>query len=378
MKVLNCLHRAHFGGAQWRVVWVGEELRDHGVDTWILFPKNKDTDYEHFLQQRNFPYIRLRMPVLRAASRILPNLEFLLDLPFQLRRVMRVLRDGDFDLVHVNGLTNVVPVIAGILVGRPVVWHWNDTFTPVWFARIVMPLLRFRCWFVVASNAVWKAYNPVYYNERYLGVLLPPIPPVNIKIEESTQKLNVNGRVIGFVGHLVAAKGAMEFVQVIAGLIAADHDVTGVMVGGVLSGHEAFAQELKEKIETKGIGSRILQLGYRLDVIALMRQFDVLLFPSHHEAAPIVVLQALSIGLPIVATPVGNVPEFLVDMQMSLVPIGDVSAMVNAVSKLLLIDDAARQVYMVSAKTLVEESCSIAAVSARHLEVYQSACRSNE
>ena len=356
------------------MVWIGKALQERGVETCVLFPADGERRYEEFLIQCGFPYIRTRLPPLRAASRVRANLEFALDLPMQIRRIVRILHTGAFDLVHANGLTNIAPVVAGILAGKAVVWHWNDTLTPAWFASLVKPLLRARqCRLVVASQSVWDAYRLAKYRDRYLGVLPAPVPPAEKEgVSEGVGEIGVRP-IIGFVGHLVAKKGALEFVQTIARLNALGTVVTGVMAGGILPGHEAFAEDLRKLIDELGISDKVFLLGYRQDVGALMRRFDVLLFPSHSEAAPIAVLQAMSLGVPIVATPVGNVPELFATLRMPLVAVGDVEAMSAAVCQLLLMDDPMRRSYAAAARNLIADRFSTTSVATRHLDVYQKA-----
>jgi len=371
IRVLNCLHRAHFGGAQWRVVWVGDELRKHGVETTVLFPKNQDSAYEMFLQKRRFPYVRVKVPGIRARRKILANLGFLLDLPFQIFRIKRLLLEGSFGIVHANGLTNIGPVLAGFLAGVPVVWHWNDTLTPRWFAALVLPFLGRRSWLVVASNAVFSSYELSQYEKRYLGVVPPPIQP----IDDSLPKENISWDkpVVGFVGNLLREKGIFEFVRAIDALNREGTPVTGVAVGGPLSGHEADLESLQREIASLQFGSKVLLLGYRHDVPSLMQNFDVLLFPSYSEAAPIVVLQALATGVPIVSTPVGCVPEWLADTQMQMVPVGDVGAMVKAVKQQLSSNEPELATYRATVSKLIRSRYSIEAVSMRHIEIYRHA-----
>jgi glycosyltransferase involved in cell wall biosynthesis len=370
LLVLNCLHRAHFGGAQWRVVSVGERLSEHGVRTTVLFPATNDTDYEKFLSSRRFPYVRVPMPYARAMKRVANNLRFLADLPFQVARILKLIRLGAYDVVHVNGATNIAPVLAAVLAGRPALWHWNDTLTPLPVARLVGRLLNLPgCWLVVASSAVWDRYPLGAYARRFLGVIPPPIlpsPPSAAPVQPSDRR----DIVIGFVGHLVEAKGTFEFVATIKSLAGEGLPVVGMMVGEALSGQLDHAKELSLKIDHEGIGDRIRMTGYRNDVQDVMRSFDVLLFPSRSEAAPIVFLQALMQGIPTVATDVGNVREVADGLDIPVVPVGDVAAMVAGVKRMLALTQDQRDAFAQAARSKIEATFSLAAIVERHLECY--------
>ena len=91
-----------------------------------------------------------------------------------------------------------------------------------------------------------------------------------------------------------------------------------------------------------GLAERVALPGWasRAQAAAWLGQADMLVLPSHHEALPVAVLEALSWQVPVITTPVGAVPEFLTDgVDALLVPPGDVGALAGAIGRLL--DDAA-------------------------------------
>jgi glycosyltransferase involved in cell wall biosynthesis len=62
-----------------------------------------------------------------------------------------------------------------------------------------------------------------------------------------------------------------------------------------------------------GLAERFLLTGYRADAVRVMSAFDVFCLASHHEGLPIAMLEALTLGLPVVATDVGGIKEFFGD-----------------------------------------------------------------
>ena len=281
------------------------------------------------------------------------------------------MRRGDFDVAHVNGATNIGPVMAALLVGRPVLWHWNDTMVPRPVARILGLLLRLpHCWLIVASTAVVKRYGVDPRTRRYLGVVPPP---VSVAANASTALIKRESErdvVIGFVGNLTKAKGTVEYIRTVAALANDGIEVRGVMIGGALSGHDDHLEELHRLIDELGMSGRIDLLGYRNDAQDLIRQFDLVLFPSYSEAAPIVVLQALAHGIPLVATDVGNVAEVVEGLHVPVVQVADVPSMVSAVKEVLGRSNEERQIYASAARARVKDAFSLEAVASRHVECY--------
>ena len=68
---------------------------------------------------------------------------------------------------------------------------------------------------------------------------------------------------------------------------------------------------------------------------ACLAEADALVLPSYDEGLPLVILEALSLGVPVVTTPVGAIPEVLDDGDTALlVPPGDVDALAGALARL--------------------------------------------
>jgi glycosyltransferase involved in cell wall biosynthesis len=70
------------------------------------------------------------------------------------------------------------------------------------------------------------------------------------------------------------------------------------------------------------ISARVRFVGYRTDVPALMQAADLVVHPSHADALPTVLMQAMAAGRPVVATDVGGIPEIVGDEAGVLVPPG--------------------------------------------------------
>jgi glycosyltransferase involved in cell wall biosynthesis len=81
----------------------------------------------------------------------------------------------------------------------------------------------------------------------------------------------------------------------------------------VIAGSGPLQSRLEQEVTALGIADRVTLLGYRTDVRELLGSFDVFVLSSQSEGLPLVVLEAMSMGKPIVATSVGGVPEIVRD-----------------------------------------------------------------
>jgi len=104
----------------------------------------------------------------------------------------------------------------------------------------------------------------------------------------------------------------------------------------VLVGDGPGREQLEKLANELGIAAVTHFLGSRSDVPEVLRTLDVLALTSHNEASPVSILEALSSGIPVVASEVGSVPEtVLPDITGQLFSAGDLDAYVSHTVELL-------------------------------------------
>ncbi len=134
---------------------------------------------------------------------------------------------------------------------------------------------------------------------------------------------------LGIVGRISEVKGIEYAVRALAepGM----PDALRLHVIG--SGPEAPA--LERLVAELGLAERVVFHGFRRDVLDWMAHLDVLLMPSLHEGLPYTLLEAMSLGRPVVASRVGGLAETLVDGETGLlVEVGDVGGLAAAIRRL--------------------------------------------
>jgi glycosyltransferase involved in cell wall biosynthesis len=114
--------------------------------------------------------------------------------------------------------------------------------------------------------------------------------------------------VVGTVANLRATKGYPDLLAAARRVVDVDDRVFFVSVG-----QGPLEEELRRRSSDLGLGERFRFLGFRDDAVHVTAAFDVFCLASHHEGLPIALMEALALGLPIVATTVGGVPELLRD-----------------------------------------------------------------
>lgn len=133
---------------------------------------------------------------------------------------------------------------------------------------------------------------------------------------------------VGFVGRLVDEKGLPELAAAWKRIAAAEPRAH-LLVAGTGPHERALRQQLADT-------PRVHWLGFRRDVPALMRAFDLLVVPSWKEPFGLVAVEAMAAGTPVVATRSGGLAEVPRDgVDGLLVPARDPSALVDAVLRLI-------------------------------------------
>jgi glycosyltransferase involved in cell wall biosynthesis len=138
-----------------------------------------------------------------------------------------------------------------------------------------------------------------------------------------------------FVGNLSERKGVTDLLRAFAAPELRSRSIRLVLAGGgPVATYQALVRDLgiEDRVELTGW---ISQDGARAQMLAA----DALILPSYDEGLPLVILEALASGTPVICTPVGSIPEVLVDGETALlVPPGDQTRITAAVGRLM--DDA--------------------------------------
>jgi glycosyltransferase involved in cell wall biosynthesis len=163
------------------------------------------------------------------------------------------------------------------------------------------------------------------------GLDLDRIGPTS-RVTRADLELAPTGAVLVTVANFVPMKGHRWLIDAMPAILARNPDATLVLAG---SGPGLAAA--RERVAAAGLEPRVRFLGPRADGVDLLALGDVVVLPSvAAEGLPIVLLEALALGKPVVATRVGGIPEVIQDGATGLlVPPGDPPALADAISALL-------------------------------------------
>jgi glycosyltransferase involved in cell wall biosynthesis len=135
-----------------------------------------------------------------------------------------------------------------------------------------------------------------------------------------------------YFGRLAREKGLYEILQ---GLRLAQE--LGVDARLVVAGSGAEDDRLRRYAQALGVAPRVVFVGpvFGRDKVKLLCGTDLMLLPSYSEGLPYALLEAMAAGIPVIATPVGAIPDVVTDgMHGCLVPVRDGRAIAEALATL--------------------------------------------
>ncbi|MBU1745330.1 MAG: glycosyltransferase, partial [Proteobacteria bacterium] len=136
--------------------------------------------------------------------------------------------------------------------------------------------------------------------------------------------------VVGTVGRLTAVKGQEVLIRAASELIR-----RGEKIFLVLLGDGELRRDLEELSLRLGIAEYVRFLGWRPDVARVMAACDIFCLPSRNEGMGKVLVEAMAMGKPIIASDIGGIPDMVRSGENGiLVPVGDTAAWAEAIARL--------------------------------------------
>jgi glycosyltransferase involved in cell wall biosynthesis len=338
IKILFISHLADWGGAQSVLHLLLKGLDKSKFEAIAVLPNDGELNLK--LQQLGIKtyILELRWWLFR--------LEEFRDscLEDRVEALVELIKNEQIDLV----VTNTVVIVEGALAARicqvPHLWYVHEILSTDQVLRPFLCLIdlfalvdNLSAKVVVVSKAVERDLKQFYDSRKievlYTGLDIEQIEPSQ-RSDQKMEKFGVGEDVpvVTFVGFLSQRKGVLTLVDAMP-LVLKQFPKTRF----VIAGPDAEAsEEFKSRSQAYGIAENISILGFRQDARAIIASSDLFVLPSVSDPLPVVVLEAMALGVPVVATRSGGSEEMVVDGETGLlVPINDPVALAIAINNLL-------------------------------------------
>jgi glycosyltransferase involved in cell wall biosynthesis len=171
--------------------------------------------------------------------------------------------------------------------------------------------------------------------------------------------------VIGTVGRLVPVKDHATLLEAISRVIQA-----GLMCRAVIVGDGPLQADLEQRVSALGLKDRVILTGGRSDVPDMLAALDVFVLSSTSEGLSNVIQEAMTVGLPVVATRVGGAAELVTpEVTGLLVPPSNAAALADALLRLGA-DPALRDSFGRAGRARAEQEFTLAAMVRAYEDLY--------
>lgn len=370
MRAAHIIKATQIGGAERHLLILLPALRERGVDAHLIVlvePGKPMDDLVALAEARGVP--TERVVIRRDAD---------MGLVWRLRAVLRRLRPRivHTHLIHADLYGPLAAWLAGI---RRVISsrHNDDDFRnhPMFrrFSAVQWRLLSaglviseaVGCFAVEIEGAPRRKLHTVPYGMTYT--------PLSDEARRAARKdlreglgLAEDALIVGMACRLVEQKG---LVYALRGFQPIADNIPNVYL--VIAGNGPLLRELQRETRSLGITPRVRWLGWQSNVPGIMAGMDIFLMPSLWEGFGLVLLEAMSKRLPIVASDVSAIPEIVVHAETGLlVPPRDPEAIADAL-QVLLNDDPLRRYMGLLGEDRLDTVYSVERMAEATLGVYR-------
>jgi glycosyltransferase involved in cell wall biosynthesis len=249
------------------------------------------------------------------------------------RRIADVLKAGKYDMLYLNNQpsSNLEGLLAAEMVEVPVVQHCrieatlnvNETNT----------LNRVVCRVICVSHGVAESLIAQGVDSTRCSVVLNGVDgrlllPITDVVRHQPGLANASV-VVGTIGSLVPRKGVLS-------LLAALQSIPDSSVLGLIVGDGPQRKALESESENLGIADRVVFAGFQREPLEYLAAMDIFCLLSAREGLPRVILEAMLLGKPVIATDIPGSRELVRHGESGfLVLPGDKNALTTALTRLI-------------------------------------------
>jgi glycosyltransferase involved in cell wall biosynthesis len=263
--------------------------------------------------------------------------------PSTFTALVRLIRQGRFDLLHLHGYgASDFGRLAGLVTGVPAIVHEHfvDPAMPP-YQRVADRLLAgaTRIGIGVSDSVVDFMARERHMSRSRLRMVangapvsdFRPVDDATAAAARSRWGIRTDSPVLGAIGRLNEQKGLTYLVAALP-LLAAQ----GLRPQLVLIGDGDLQPKLAAQAKAAGVADQVIFTGFTGDTRALQTLLDIQVFPSLWEGTPLTLFEAMAMARPIVSTGVDGLGEVLRDGETALmVPARDPAALAAAIARLL-------------------------------------------
>jgi glycosyltransferase involved in cell wall biosynthesis len=319
IKVLHIIQGKHFGGAEQVILTLVKSWDQRHVSPYVCCLDNG-------LLEKKLHNAGIPCFVIQMGSRF--------DLAIPLVKMLKLIHAEKFDIIHTHSVrSNLIGRIAALISKTKCITHLHspverdfadpkrgsinetiDSITRPIASKYIAVSKSLKSEMIEKGMHISKIktiYNAVDISS-FRGT--PRYGNTNGNIRKEFSIPN-NGFLIALIALIRPRKGVEVLIKAAKPVLKRCPHTYFLIVGSDdISENPAYGKDLRKLAETLGISSRIIFTGFRNDIATILNRCDLLVLPSlFGEGLPMVVLEAMACGVPVIATNIEGVPEIIED-----------------------------------------------------------------
>lgn len=321
--------------------------------------------------------VYLRIPVVPDAP-VAGLAAFVLKYPVTLWRLRRFLVEQAVDVVMVQyplAWMSYLGVLRRVSNWKLIVTFQgndaHDLHQRPWLERLVLSrLIKSTDCVTAVSGSLLQKVRRVFPSVPADAPIIPNGAAAPVSTAAPSKLPAVPSHYIVSIGQLIDRKGHDVLIRAL-GLLLRDH---GLSVEAVIVGDGPLRTSLEELSRREGIETNVTFTGDQPNevVYAILERSRFCVLPSRAEGFPLVVVEAMAAGRPVIASNIDGVPTIVRGGETGLlVPVDDAPALAKAIRDLWT-DDARRQMMAARARDLASREFTWRGIASRYLELIES------
>ena len=229
----------------------------------------------------------------------------------EIRRQAALLKSWNIHLLHANCFSwNTDLILAAWMLRIPVILHVHNAID-----ILFQNLVRFAAHKVLFCSRFEMGNCGHLYRVAGKAEVFHNV--IDLKLFSSghsirdTLGVREDEVAIGTVAQIAYRKGIDILLEAARILLRERGDLVFLVAGPVAANENEFGCQIKAAAQEPPLNGRFRFLGSRTDVADFLASLDLFILPSRMEPMGIVVLEAMAVGLPVIASKVGGIPEIL-------------------------------------------------------------------
>jgi len=311
MNILYISHSSLATGSESVLITTINNITDSTTNQYVIIPHSKTNNFSCLIDESKvnkqyvLPFKNIGISALKSICCLVYNI-------YSVLAICWIAKKNAIDLIYVNTSANITGAIAAWILGRRVIWHIHEQ--PNRNTSIIPPSFRF----IYRMMFLNKHFELVFTSRKALkgweielrrkiqnySIINPPSKEIAGYVNHKDDIFTY-----GYIGTLVESKNLMTLIDCFAKISILNNGNVKL----ILFGSGPLLCDIKEEVKRLNVSQYVVIKDFNSDVSSFYSSIDVLVQPSYNESWGMVIIEAMSLGIPSIITKESGVAEILND-----------------------------------------------------------------